>query len=70
MTGNEFRLIIIIISDAGDTGGEGTGPMSTGMIFVSEDQSNIYDKFSPKVRKFREITIFRDQISLMPFNKS
>ncbi len=34
--------------DAGDTGGEGTGPMSTGMIFVSDDQTNIQDKFSPK----------------------
>eukprot|EP00347_Sterkiella_histriomuscorum_P018635 403344766 len=32
----------------GDTGGEGTGLLSSGMIVVSDDQSNIYDKFSPK----------------------
>jgi len=35
--------------DAGDTGGENTGLLSSGMIVVNEDQSNIYDKFSPKV---------------------
>ena len=29
--------------DAGDTGGEGTGPLSTGMIFVSDDQTNLQD---------------------------
>ena len=29
--------MLIILLDAGDTGGESTGPMSTGMIFVQED---------------------------------
>ena len=41
-------LFFQILIDAGDTGGEGTGPMSTGMIFVSDDQTNLQDKFSPK----------------------
>ncbi len=42
-TGNQLKTSQIKkrnlqqITDAGDTGGESTGPMSTGMIYVQED---------------------------------
>lgn len=39
-----------MLEATGDTGGETTGALSTnGVIYVSEDQPNFYDKFSPKV---------------------
>lgn len=46
MAGKFVYLIYFI--DPGDTGSEATALLSSGMIVVSEDSSNIYDKFSPK----------------------
>lgn len=54
-----------MFKDAGDTGGESTGPMSTGMIFVQEDQSNLFDKFSPKVCYSRKW--YRDSPKWIPY---